>query len=91
MDVSIITEPRCRCCTSPYRLFIERQLVAGRNFSAIARQVPPNIEGKRVERRSVATHYYRHLDPVITRIKCRLKIEDMLRELGVDPDLGPLP
>jgi hypothetical protein len=80
----IITEPRCRCCTSRYRLFIERQLVEGRNFSAIARQVPPNIEGKRVERRSVASHYYKHLDPVLTRMECRLALDEMLKELGFD-------
>jgi hypothetical protein len=78
MRLSIIREPRCRCCTSKYRLLIEQQLVAGWNFAAIARQVPPNIGGRRVERRSVANHYRRHLGPILRRTEAQIESDALM-------------
>jgi hypothetical protein len=55
------TEPRCRVCVSPFRESIERLTVAGATYSLIARRTPPDMLGRKVDRRSIANHDRRHM------------------------------
>ena len=55
------TSAECLVCQSEYRLFIERQIVKGKSYSAIARSVPPNPDGRPVSRKSVANHAQVHM------------------------------
>ena len=75
MAIPIITQPRCRVCKSRCRVEVEDALIEGLNFSAIARTIPPNIEGRHVTHRGIATHYRKHLSPVLTRIEARIEVE----------------
>jgi hypothetical protein len=69
----LITEPRCLVCNSSYRLWIERQLLKGLSYSAIANSIPPEKypDGKikKIERRSIANHSKNHmpLDQAVMR------------------------
>ena len=56
----VITEPRCHVCTSPHRPWIERQLLDGVSYSAIARMLPP-VEGKEFDYRSISSHSKKHM------------------------------
>lgn len=44
-DYPMRSEPKCRTCQSPHREFIERELVAGRSYRAIAKQLEGLPEG----------------------------------------------
>lgn len=59
-------EPRCDCCKSPYRHFIDTMLIkGGHSYVEIAEKVPgPRLdEGgfKKLDRRSVSLHAKKHL------------------------------
>lgn len=59
-------EPRCDCCKSPYRQFIDTLLIkGGHSYVEIAKKVPgPPLEGggyKALDRRSVSNHAKHHL------------------------------
>lgn len=56
----IIFEPRCHCCTSPYRNFIDALLVKGASYSSISEKVPGE-DGRKIDRRSVSLHSKEHL------------------------------
>ena len=55
------TEPRCRTCTSPAREFIEWCLEKGCAYQFIAERTPPDGLGRKVDRRSISTHYRKHM------------------------------
>jgi hypothetical protein len=55
-----IFEPRCNCCTSPHRQFIEGLLVKGANYVWISDNVPGQ-DGDKIDRRSVSNHAKKHM------------------------------
>lgn len=65
----VITEPRCKVCTSPHRPWIERQLLDGLSYAAIARMLPPDEDGKEFDYRSISSHSKKHmrLEDAVTR------------------------
>lgn len=52
-----IVEQRCHACMSPYRDYIEAQLVNGHGYVAIARSIPDGT----VDRRSISNHAKEHM------------------------------
>lgn len=65
-----INEPRCHVCQSPHRPWIERKLLDGLSYSAIARMLPPHPEtGKSFDYRQISKHSKNHmaLDDAVTR------------------------
>lgn len=73
MAPPVITVPQCFVCQSERRLWIERQLLKGRSYSAIANSLPPEIlpggEQRKIDRRSIAHHSKEHmpLDQAVVR------------------------
>lgn len=73
MAPPVITVPQCHVCTSERRLWIERQLLRGRSYAAIANSLPPEVlpggETRKIERRSIAHHSKEHmpLDSAVVR------------------------
>lgn len=73
MAPPVIVEPRCHVCMSERRLWIERQLLKGRSYSAIAKSLPPERlpeGGERIiDRRSIGNHAQSHmpLDQAVMR------------------------
>lgn len=73
MAPPVITVPQCHVCQSPRRLWIERQLLKGRSYAAIANSMPAEIlEGggeRKVDRRSISNHAKEHmpLDSAVVR------------------------
>lgn len=74
MAPPVITVPQCHVCQSARRLWIERQLLKGTSYSAIANSLPPEkIDGsdeeRVIDRRSIANHSKNHmpLDSAIVR------------------------
>lgn len=65
----VITEKRCHVCQSDHRMWIERQILKGRSYSAIANSMPPDKDGNKIDRRSVSNHYQKHmpLDQAVVR------------------------
>lgn len=55
------TEPRCNTCTSPDRWFIERLAARGYPYNWIAKRVPPDGRGRKVDRRSISNHHRKHM------------------------------
>jgi hypothetical protein len=56
-----ITEPRCRVCTHPCRGLIEFYTLKGKAKRWIARQIPPDERGRKLDHRSICKHYQRHM------------------------------
>lgn len=54
-------EPRCRVCMNPFRDVIEDWTVAGLTFTFIARQIPPDRLGRKLDRRSIGNHHRKHM------------------------------
>lgn len=69
----VISVPQCHVCTSERRLWIERQLMRGRSYAAIANSLPPEVlpggESRKIDRRSIANHSKEHmpLDSAVVR------------------------
>lgn len=58
-----IVQPRCRVCQHENRDYIDGQLAAADvNLSQLARKLPPLEDGKRINRRSLASHAKNHLN-----------------------------
>lgn len=77
----IRTEARCLVCTNPHRVWIERQLVMGRPYEAIANACLPNEAGKKPSRKSMSHHFKNHM-PIQDMI-ARAELEeqaDLLRQ-----------
>lgn len=65
----VINERRCHVCQSPHRIWIERKLLDGMSYSAIARTLPPSADGKEFDYRQISNHSKKHmaLDDAVTR------------------------
>lgn len=66
----MITVGQCQTCQHPHRLWIERQVLKGRSYKAIAESLPPDSEGHQLDRRSISNHYskgHMPLDSAIMR------------------------
>ena len=69
-----IVEPRCHVCQSPFRDYIERELIRGHSYLAIA-----NSLGKGgPSRRSISTHYKEHMAINSTAYRAILEEESSL-------------
>lgn len=83
-DYPMVSEPRCLTCQSPHRLFIERELLRGRAYGAIAKEVAKMPEGTMATPTpsSIGEHTRQgHLpQPAITRRKI---IENRAEQIGV--------
>jgi hypothetical protein len=66
----VIAESRCATCQSEHRLYIERQLLKGRSYRAIAESVPNGPS-----RKSISEHYRRHMDLDSAAIRAILETE----------------
>lgn len=64
-----IVEPRCHTCQSPYRDYIERELVRGHSYLSISNSIP---EGP--DRRSISKHHKEHM--AITSAAYRAILEE---------------
>ena len=58
------TEPRCRVCMSEHRWFIESLVSKGIAYERIAKRVPLDGRGRKVDRRSISRHYRLHMPPL---------------------------
>lgn len=73
MAPPVITVPQCHVCMSERRLWIERQLMRGRSYAAIANSLPPEVtpggSTRKIDRRSIAHHSKEHmpLDSAVVR------------------------
>ena len=56
-----ITEPRCRVCNHPCRGLIEFYTLKGKAKRWIARQMPRDERGRKLDYRSICKHYERHM------------------------------
>jgi hypothetical protein len=52
------TVKQCHVCANPYRLLIERLILGRSSLRSIARLIPEDV---RIDHRSLATHYHRHM------------------------------
>lgn len=84
----IISEPRCHVCQSPYRDFIEEQLIKGHSYERIARQIPADDNEKKVDRRSISGHLKEHMD--LQRMAIREELEEEARNLQQNVEQGAL-
>lgn len=64
-----IVESRCHTCMSPYRDYIERELIRGHSYLAIANSIPDGPD-----RRSISTHHKEHM--AITAAAYRAILEE---------------
>ena len=55
------TEPRCRVCMSEDRWFIEGMLAKRVPYERIAKRVPADWRGRKVDRRSISNHRRKHM------------------------------
>lgn len=83
-----IVEPRCHVCQSDYRDFIEESLVKGHSYERIAKRVPPEEDGKRIDRRSIANHFKEHMD--LQRMAIREELEEEAKALQQNVEKGAL-
>jgi len=82
MAPPVITEKRCGVCMSPYRAWIEQQLVKGAaNYSQLAKAIPPDENGKKINRNSFKNHMENHMPIGSMEIRAQLEEEaDFLRQ-----------
>lgn len=84
----VIIEARCHVCQSQYRDFIEESLVKGHSYERIAKQIPPDESGKKVDRRSISNHFKEHMD--LQRTAIREELEEEARALQQNVEQGSL-
>lgn len=84
----VIIESRCHVCQSTYRDFIEECLIKGHSYERIARQIPPDDNGKKVDRRSISNHFKEHMD--LQRTAIREELEEEARALQQNVEQGAL-
>ncbi len=73
------SESRCSVCQNPHRLWIERQLIHGIAYKAIAQSLPNvNVDSFR---RALRTHYQNHMDLEGAQIRALMENEaDLLQQ-----------
>lgn len=82
----VIVEPRCHVCKSQYRDFIEQSLIKGHSYERIAKQIPPDDTGRRIDRRSISLHYKEHMD--LQRAAIREELEEEAKALQQNVEQG---
>ena len=90
MAPPVITVGQCHVCNSERRLWIERQLMKGRSYSAIANSLPPEKlpEGgeRTIDRRSISNHSKNHMP--LDQGYVRAVLEEEADLLGQNVDEG---
>ncbi len=81
-----ITVPQCHVCMSPYRDFIEEALVRSHSYERIAKKLPPEEDGRKIDRRSIANHFKEHMD--LQRTAIREELEEEARAAGQNVETG---
>jgi hypothetical protein len=84
----IVIEPRCHVCQSSYREFIEESLVKGHSYERIAKRIPPDESGKKIDRRSISHHFKEHMD--LQRTAIREELEEEAKALQQNVEQGAL-
>jgi hypothetical protein len=82
----VVTIPQCETCNHPYRLWIEQQVLKGRSYSAIARSLPPDEEGHKLDRRSISNHAKEHM--ALDQAVIRAEMEEEAELLGQNIEEG---
>jgi hypothetical protein len=77
----VVVEKRCHVCQSDHRLYIERQLLKGRSYRAIAQSVPDGPAA-----RSIGAHYKNHMD--LDSAAIRAILEDEASAIGQNFEEG---
>lgn len=83
-----ITVPQCHVCVSPYRDFIEEALVRAHSYERIAKKLPPDADGHKIDRRSIAHHFKEHMD--LQRTAIREELEEEARAAQQNVETGAL-
>jgi hypothetical protein len=65
-------EPRCMTCMHDDREIIESMVLAGKPYSFIARQIPPDRLGRKLDPRSISRHARLHMG--LTRPRRRRRV-----------------
>lgn len=81
-----IREPRCHVCMSRWRETIEIALVKGHSYEAIANRIPPDEDGKLIDRRSISNHFHSHMD--LERMVIRGELEQEAKALQQNVEEG---
>lgn len=81
-----ITVPQCHVCMSPYRDFIEEALIRSHSYERIAKKLPPDEDGHKIDRRSIAHHFREHMD--LQRTAIREELEEEARAAGQNVETG---
>jgi hypothetical protein len=76
-----IVEPRCHTCQSDYRDYIEREIIRGHSYLAIAKSIPDGPD-----RRSISKHHKEHM--AITAAAYRAILEEEASLEGQNYDEG---
>jgi hypothetical protein len=84
----IIIEPRCHVCSSDFRNFVEESLVKGHSYERIAKNIPLDANGKKIDRRSISNHFKEHMD--LQRTAIREDLEEEARALQQNVENGAL-
>lgn len=73
------SEPKCSVCQSPNRLWVERQLIRGTSYTAIAKSIPNvNVD---TFRRALPKHYKEHMDLEGAQVRAIMEEEaDLLQQ-----------
>jgi hypothetical protein len=82
----IISEPKCHACQSDHRLWIERQLVKGTAYVAIARSLPIPEDQVENMRRSISNHFRKHM--ALEQASVRALMEEEAQLLGQNVEEG---
>lgn len=80
--------PQCHVCMSPYRDFIEEALVRAHSYERIAKKLPPDKDGHKIDRRSIAHHFKEHMD--LQRTAIREDLEEEARAASQNVETGAL-
>lgn len=84
----VIIESRCHVCQSPYRDFVEESLIKGNSYERIAKRIPADENGKKIDRRSISNHFKEHMD--LQRTAIREDLEEEARALSQNVEEGSL-
>jgi hypothetical protein len=87
MAPPVFVEPRCKVCTSQWRAFIEQQLVKGQaSYEKLANMIPPDEDGNKIGRKSIANHAKEHLP--LDRAVIRAELEEQADILKQNYETG---
>jgi hypothetical protein len=84
-------EPRCMTCMHAHREIIENMVIAGRPYSFIARQTPPDRFGRKLDPRSISRHARLHMGLARPRRRRRIARRRTAPPTLTDTILAPPP